>query len=183
MENLMMENIIGDLWMPTFSGITFWPLDPKASEVNIVDIAHALSMTCRYAGHTKKFYSVAEHSVWVSKFVPPKHALWGLMHDAAEAYADIPSPIKKYLTGWKDIEKRIMDTICIKYNMEFEEPPDVKRIDLAILSDERNLVMNPSDKEWGITKEILGADLQCLNPTEAKVLFLNRFKEITGRIF
>ena len=50
-------------WMQTYSGVQFWPLDPHHSEINIVDIAHALSNMCRYAGHCREFYSVAEHSI------------------------------------------------------------------------------------------------------------------------
>ncbi|MFN9113590.1 MAG: phosphohydrolase, partial [Bacteroidota bacterium] len=70
-------------WIQTFSGIAFWPLDPKPEHVRIADIAHALSMKCRYNGHTRKFYSVAEHSVLVSRHVPEEDALWALLHDAS----------------------------------------------------------------------------------------------------
>lgn len=54
---------VGD-WMQTYTGLAFWPLDPRPEEINIDDISHALSMQCRYAGHCRTFYSVAEHSVW-----------------------------------------------------------------------------------------------------------------------
>ena len=62
-------------WMQTYTGRQFWPIDPRANEVHIEDIAHALSMMCRYNGHCRTFYSVAEHSVLVSQHVPPEHAL------------------------------------------------------------------------------------------------------------
>lgn len=87
-------NIRSD-WMQTYTGRVFWPLEPRPEDVDIVDIAHALANLCRYGGHSKVFYSVAHHSVLVSQIVPPADALWGLMHDSAEAYViDLIRPIK-----------------------------------------------------------------------------------------
>lgn len=71
-------------WMQTYTGRRFWPLDPVAGDIEIMDIAHALSNQCRYAGHTRFHYSVAQHSVQVSENVAPEHALWGLLHDAPD---------------------------------------------------------------------------------------------------
>ena len=109
MSNTVLPNAdqgrVGD-WIQTFSGGCFWPLDPRSSEVDIHDIAQSLAMTPRYRGHTVRFYSVAEHSVLVSRAVPPEYALWGLLHDAAEAYtADIPSPLKRSIAEWPTIER------------------------------------------------------------------------------
>lgn len=85
-------------WMMTYSGRAFWPLDPRADEIDPLDIAHALSMLCRYGGHVRRFYSVAEHCVLMSHAVAPEHALWALLHDATEAYmVDLPRPINRIL--------------------------------------------------------------------------------------
>jgi hypothetical protein len=82
-------------WMQTYTGRQFWPIDPRADEIDIVDIAHALSQQCRFAGHCKSFYSVATHSWHTSNVCNSENALWGLLHDAAEAYlVDLPTPIK-----------------------------------------------------------------------------------------
>lgn len=54
---------VGD-WMQTYSGRAFWPLDPRPEEIELDDIAHALSLQCRFGGHCRWFYSVAEHSIW-----------------------------------------------------------------------------------------------------------------------
>ena len=73
-------------WLQTFTGKAFFPLDPRPEEMDIFDIAHALSNLCRYGGHCNKFYSVAEHSVLVSilcrLYYGEQVALQGLLHDA-----------------------------------------------------------------------------------------------------
>ena len=78
-------------WIQTYTGRQFWPLDPRIEDIDIHDIAHALSHQCRYSGHCLRFYSVAEHSVLLSHHVAGEHMLWALLHDAWEAYlAAIP---------------------------------------------------------------------------------------------
>lgn len=77
----------GAAWILTSTGRQFWPLQPRADEICIEDIAHHLSMQCRFTGATRFHYSVAQHSVLVSQLAPDgENPLWGLLHDAAEAY-------------------------------------------------------------------------------------------------
>src|SRR5438128_12538670 len=81
-------------WMQTYTGRAFYPLDPRLDDICIEDIAHALSMLCRYGGQCQEFYSVAEHSVLMSYAVNPQHALWALLHDATESYmGDLIRPL------------------------------------------------------------------------------------------
>ena len=69
-----MDERKGD-WMQIFTGKKFWPLDPKSEEVDIKDIAHSLAFQCRFNGHSNYFYSIAQHSVIVSKIVSKDQAL------------------------------------------------------------------------------------------------------------
>lgn len=84
----------------TFTGTGFDPLHPRTEDVRLDDIAQALSNTCRFNGHTPRFYSVAQHAVLVAEIVlsvsnDPRWALLALHHDSAEAYLmDVPRPIK-----------------------------------------------------------------------------------------
>jgi hypothetical protein len=167
-------------WIQTFSGACFWPLDPRPEDVNIIDIAHALSMKCRFGGHTKRFYSVAEHSILVSLFCDPPVALWGLLHDAAEAYsADVPSPLKASLAGWDDMEDRIMAAVAARFGLTGPEPEAVRYFDRAILTDERAALMTPCVRAWPPMPERLGASVYGWDPRRAEVWFLERFAELT----
>lgn len=169
---------VGD-WLQTFTGRCFWPLDPRATEIDIRDIAHSLAMRCRYGGHSIRFYSVAEHSVLVSRHVPPEHALWGLLHDAAEAYsADVPRPLKRCLPDWKPMEARIMAAVCERFGLDPSEPDAVGMVDYAMTSDERAVIMASCDRDWGRLPDPVGADVRCLAPNDAEALFLARFEEV-----
>jgi|ThiBiot_500_plan_1041544.scaffolds.fasta_scaffold12838_5 hypothetical protein len=166
-------------WIQTYTGLQFWPLEPRAADIRIVDIAHALSHKCRYSGHCRVFYSVAEHSVHVSSHVPPELALWGLLHDAAEAYLpDVPRPIKPMLTGFKEIEAKVMAAVCERYGLTVDEPPEVKRIDTAILGDEMEQIMGPPPANWYLPEEKLGIKVGVMTSREARAAFLARFCEL-----
>lgn len=168
---------IGD-WIQLRSGRRFYPLDPRPNEISIFDIAHSLSMKCRYGGHCSRFYSVAEHSVLVSENVPAEHALWGLLHDAGEAYlADVPKPVKPSLPGWKQLEAEVMAAVCARFKLPEEEPPEVKQVDFAILADEKEALM-PGGEDWSGLPPKLGVQIRGLMPAEAKEQFLARFVDL-----
>lgn len=169
-------------WCQTFSGRQFWPLDPKAEDICIIDIAYALAKTCRYNGHCRKFYSVAEHSYLVSLHVPEQFALWGLLHDSAEAYVgDIPRPMKQLevFKCIKMVEAKIMKVIIELFDLHpGTEPKEVKMIDQALLADEKNQIMAAEPAPWYLPQEQLGIKLHCWNPEEAAENFLERFFQL-----
>ena len=172
-------------WIQTYTGRQFWPLDPRADEIDVIDIAHALSMQCRYAGHCLEFYSVAEHSVLVSRSLPPELRLWGLLHDASEAYLiDVPRPIKPYLRGYVEMEDRVMEEVAERYNLDRPHrgyiPTLVKMADARILVDERLQNMSRTHHVWSSDRlEPLGVKLECWWPLRAKAEFLDAFYTYT----
>lgn len=171
-------------WIQTHSGIQFWPLDPRAPEIDIKDVAHSLSLQCRFGGHTNTFYSVAEHSVRVSRAVPPEHALWGLLHDAAEAYlVDLPRPIKRFSEMgalYREIEEHLMTCVCIRFGLDLTEPPAVKVADVALLMTEKRDLMKMEPKPWEDTSEPLPDRIEPWDWKIAKWEFLQRFTDLTG---
>ena len=169
-----------DSWIQTYTGKKFYPLNPRIEDIDIEDIAHALSMVCRYTGHCQKFFSVAEHSVLVSYLGDEK---FGLLHDGSECYiADIASPIKRMpeFSFYRDIEKNLQTMIYRKFGLISPEPDSLKKADLLMLSTEAYYLLNPLHPEWKIPYKPLPIQVKCLPPAEAKILFLDRFHELFG---
>ena len=167
-------------WMETFTGIKFYPLDPRPGEICIEDIAHALSMQCRFTGHVKEFYSVAQHSFIVSHLCP-RVPLWGLLHDAGEAYlADMITPIKRQplMAPYCAAEKRLMRVICRKFGLPEKEPPEVKDADLLMVATEARALLSVAD--WTEGRAGLRGGIVPVGPTEAERMFLERFRELTA---
>lgn len=126
-------------WIWTISGRRFSLTDPRPEDVDIEDIAHSLSLQCRFGGHVRGSvaYTVAQHSVHVSELCRPEDALWGLMHDASEAYVvDLPRPVK-VLPGirepYAELETRVQRTICLRFGMGFLEPESVRDADNRVV--------------------------------------------------
>lgn len=164
-------------WMQTHTGRAFWPLDPRAEDVDPLDIAHALSHLCRYGGHVKRFYSVAEHCWHISQSVAPQHALWGLLHDASEAYlVDLPRPIKRSMPSYIEAERRVQAVICERFGLDVVEPAEVKAADSRILLDERAVLLGPMPRPWAADLEQLtplGVTIRAHEPKVAKSLYLS----------
>lgn len=166
----------------TCSGIYFNFDQPGWAKIEIEDIAHALSNICRFTGHSSKFYSVAQHSVAVSLVIEPRYALYGLLHDAAEAFiGDVSSPLKSLLPDYKEIEFRVEKAILSRFGLAYPMPLEVKRADLIMLSTEQRDLLPPHDDEWEVIKNVkaLSEKIIPLEPSEAKKLFLQRFYELT----
>jgi hypothetical protein len=172
-------------WMQTFRGGQFWPLDPKPAAIEIEDIAHSLSMQCRYAGHCIRFYSVAEHSVHVANHLkragaPVNVQLWGLLHDASEAYlVDVPRPLKPFLPGYREAERRVMAAVAERFSLGPSEPPEVKKTDNRILCDEAAQNMAEPPESWDLIGPPLGIRLRYWWPELAKEAFLKKFHQLS----
>jgi hypothetical protein len=118
----------------TYTGKYVNPLDMNPDDIDIQDIAHALSMQCRFGGHTKSFYSVAQHSLACANLIGPMFAKDALLHDASEAYLmDIPTPIKANLTNYKAIEFQLMEKIAAKFGFAWPLHDEIKNVDSIML--------------------------------------------------
>jgi hypothetical protein len=169
-----------DNWMQTFTGRPFYPFKPRESEIVIEDIAHHLSMICRFTGAVREHYSVGQHSILVSQLVPDELALDGLMHDASEAYTnDMGSPQKAGLPDFRAVEDDIQQAICERFDLQWPMPPEVKRADQIAVACEAHDLMANAPTLWKLPrKPIIGARVVPLQPKEVEQLFLERFREL-----
>lgn len=175
-------------WLQTFTGEKFYPLDPRPEMVHLEDIAHALSNQCRFAGHIRDFYSVAQHSVLVSLICDRADRLWGLLHDAPEAYiCDLPRPVKyePRMAVYKEVEKKLEAAIVSRFGLSpITEPPSVKAADRRLLFTERRDLFDVSlgkTKEWGmgLEGEPLPVKIIPWTPQHAEKMFIKRYEELT----
>lgn len=180
-------------WIQTYTGKKFYPLDPDPDLLDIRDIAHALSLQCRYIGHTSRFYSVAEHSTRISNQLSPKwvQSAWGLVHDASEAYlGDVARPIKMHpaMQAYRDAEKHLQGVIVKWLGLPPEEPPEVKALDVEILGTEAPELLGRVHPDWASTTatgELPPAwpgvgKLLGWHPEMAEMLFRARFTDLFG---
>jgi len=165
-----------------FGGNIVDVLSPKVEDVDIYQIAHALAYQCRFNGNTRKFYSVAQHSLLVSCFLPNELALHGLLHDAHEAIiGDISTPMKKSIDEVVGIRNSV-NTIADKWDIVIfdkfglsipteEEHKLIKEADLRALETEVSYLMG-SCKFWTSSKMNY---FRCLKPKKACKEFLKMF--------
>jgi hypothetical protein len=178
-------------WIQTYTGKKFHPLEPRIENICIEDIAHALANTCRFGGHCL-FYSVAQHSCYVSDECPTC-PLWGLLHDAAEAYlVDLPRPIKQQLRRmeggkaslWDVWESRLMMAIAARFGLPWPQPKEVDEADMLLLATEARDLMAPLHQDWHY-QEANGFRVrkQRIVPWDwcgAKILFEVTFRRLTN---
>jgi hypothetical protein len=169
-------------WCQTYSGVAFWPLDPQPEEVCLEDIAHSLAQQCRFAGHTSEFYSVAQHCVRVAEKCPPEDALWGLLHDASEAYLlDLPRPLRQLpeLAAYREAEAAVMRAVCTRFRLPEEQPGSVTRADhlLLVLEAQQFMAGECAErlKRWAVAEQLASTPSEKVvawGPRRAKTEFL-----------
>lgn len=169
--------------MMTASGRLFHPLDMRAEDIDIGDIAHSLAATARWMGHTREPFSVAQHSVLVARCVPAEDKLWAILHDASEAYwRDVPSPAKRMpeFQAYRDVEAGIMAAVCDRFGLPREEPASVRHADKVVLALEARVLrprIDPSHARWYDGVEVPESLLirSCWGHAKAKHVFLADF--------
>lgn len=165
----------------TLNGEFFDYTHPERYSFDIEVIAHALSNICRYGGHCDFFYSVAEHSVLVSKVVPPELALCGLLHDASEAFVgDMPSPLKAMCQSYRTIEDKVQSAIAERFGLPYPFPHEVHIADKELYKAERLVVAPVPDEVWHT--DIFPADVNIVgyNNNQAYEVFMQRYSELTN---
>ena len=170
-------------WCLTFTGKRFWPLSPAVEDICIQDIAHALAHVCRFGGHCRQFYSVAQHSLHVSRLVSPPRALAGLLHDATEAYlGDMVRPLKRSMPDYRRAEHDLWAVIARRFGVPVELPLEIKQADNVALMTERRDLLVPSPHSWDSDGTDCAPDSEKivpLPPSVARRRFLQRFSNLS----
>lgn len=186
----------------TFTGRCVSLYDPTPDMISLVDIAHALSHVCRFGGHTREFYSVAQHSCLVSYLAPAEWRLAALMHDATEAYlGDVIRPLKNILNGkqygpenaahsytegseasfqpaiYKEIEKVFERVIAKKFGIDHTMYGLIKPFDIRALEIEHGYFFLHEPR---IFSRCFNSEEPCWTPTVAKEVFISTFNELTA---
>jgi hypothetical protein len=169
----------------TYTGRLFDLLRPDPKDIDLKDIAHSLSLLCRYNGHCKEFYSVAQHSVLMSRFFINSNPLFYLFHDVAEAYmGDITRPLKELIENFyapiSNIENWIKRSVWSSFNlpeMNQNDIQDVHDADLIMLATEKRDLM--TDCKWGIELPApLPMTITPWTPVQAEAEFYGRALEL-----
>jgi len=177
-------------YLQTVSGRWVNPFDPDPDQLDAGDIARALANVCRFGGHSRSFYSVAQHSVIVSRLVEERggdaeDAFAALMHDATEAYlGDMPHPLKHRSplgAAYKAAEDHLESALRARFAIK-RDVPEIKRVDRALLAAERRAF---SAERWHWPElegvEPLDVELTAWPPDEAARAFAERYAELDAR--
>jgi hypothetical protein len=191
-------------WQQTYTGRIVYPLDPRPEDIDIRDIAHALSHQCRFGGHSRFHYSVAQHSLAVHELIhcyegnePPddlpedtddiwvSYELTALLHDASEAYLiDVPRPLKPSLPEYKTAEEAWEKAIAERYKLIYPMPKTVKWADNAVLAAERDALFGVQAQPWAPLPEPPTSIrvIRRMTPEDAEAEFLTQFYSLIAKI-
>lgn len=162
----------------TFTGCLLDPTQLRPQHVDIGDIAHSLANTCRFRGHCREFYSVAQHSVIVSNALPSDLQMTGLLHDASEAYlVDLPRPLHTLFPQISTLHDQVMDVISEALGFVWPMPKEVRVVDDMACEAEMRDIMGREGRKLANGRK-LDAPIVPVGPDEAKLLFLDRFEEL-----
>jgi len=179
-EGYLSTNEYDGNWISTLHVKNFHFLDPQPDEIDIRDIAHALSLTCRFGGHCMRFYSVAEHSIRVSQMVEYPSRLSALLHDASEAYIpDIPRPIKKHCENFVGIYKKIDSVLLYKFGATCADWGAIKKADNRMLITEAK-ALGVYNSEWADLGEPYDIPISGFgwSPRKAEQSFTSMFRRL-----
>lgn len=176
-------------WIQTYSGHKFHFLNDDSQEVYPLDIAVVLSRMPRWAGHTREFYSVAQHSIAVAMLVRERggnisEQLQALLHDGTEAYmCDMPSPLKRMIPQFKEIEALVWAKISKRFFGDVREmTPLIHDCDLTMLATEARdlLTADPIDNWTQVCPTPHAAVIVPIESKEAENKFLDTLLSLSA---
>lgn len=176
-----------EAWIMTQSGRMYHFANPDPRSIVVEDMAHALSKICRFTGHTREHYSVAEHCIRVSWLAEQKYgkafAREGLLHDSYETYgSDINGPLKSLIPEYKKYERIGEEVIGRKFNFTVPKSPEIKDCDGVLYQTERRDLFPPFNLPFTChkEKEPLPDPIIPMSSELARLLFLHRYEEVRG---
>jgi hypothetical protein len=167
-------------WILTHTGKRFDLLESDADMIDPRDISHALAHLCRFNGHTRELYSVAQHSCIVAELVPEEHKLAALLHDAAEAYlGDMTRPLKQWISAYQHFEDCIWWRVCERFDIAPELPACIYKADLIALATERRDLMPPDPAIWDclVGIEPMAETIRPWPAAEARLIYHQRLMD------
>jgi uncharacterized protein len=179
------------LFIETYTGRAFYPLDPVADALSIIDIAHAIANQCRYSVHTAFHYSIAQHCCLLAAWLAENggsalDCLQLLMHDAAEAYlVDVPRPVKQFMPEYRVWDAKVND--CIRKWMGWSDipiPAFQDELDSRIIVDERAALMDKARRnDWGHKLAPVGVQINPWTPVQAEKQFLMQYAAYSHEVY
>lgn len=173
-------------WIRTYTGRRFDIASPRVADVDIEDIAQALSHIARFGGHTSLPYSVAQHSVMMYWMAPKPLKRTALLHDAAEAYlGDLMRPIKALLPAFSRLETRLLLVIGDALNAPglAEISPEIHELDKRLCATEQAFLQGP-ELAGERRPDVLDIDWRRLRPWDylvARCQFLKAWRALGGK--
>jgi hypothetical protein len=166
-------------WIQTFTGRRFDVFAPNPDHIHLLDIATALAHTCRFSGHVPYHYSVGQHSLLMSRVVPPAVALEALLHDAAEAYlGDVPRPIRQGLQDYNAVMGLVETAVAQRFGLVYPWPDAIHEADMRMVITEAH-AFNKDTTGWGIDAAPYGDVVVApMYPKDVMELFIDRFLEL-----
>ncbi len=188
-------------WKLTRKGFAVDLMDPKPETISPGDIAGSLALQCRWGGHTKSFFSVAQHCVHVAEVVVllaqtegypdelvSKLRIAAVLHDAHEAYTgDISTPVKRVLgPAVADLERRLDSAIAERFGID----PDMMRHEIVkeadrilLVTEYRDLMPQHANIAWLPSDRCLMRRLERWDYERARMEFghaLGNFPQLIG---
>ena len=147
---------ISQEWLQTRSGDQWFPRDPDPGLIKPKDLATSLSRIPRFSGHTREFYSVAQHSIFVANLLakhPIEIRLAGMLHDAEEAYTgfgDLQAPIRALAGQYRNVKERVDRAVEARFSLPamILEHRAIREADLVALATEKRDLLEAEPAAW-----------------------------------